>query len=88
RDGSLSFSGVGNQETIECNDSVVSVSGMSKTVVLIGHCAKVMVSGVKNVVTVDTSDTISASGFENQVTYHSGSPTIQNAGSDNLVQQD
>lgn len=87
RDGRLSVSGVGKQETIECNDSDISVSGMSNTVVLIGHCANVTVSGVKNVVTVDTSDTISASGFENQVTYHSGSPTIQNAGSDNVVKQ-
>lgn len=47
----------------------------------------VTVSGIKNIVTVDTADTISASGFENQVTYHSGSPTIQNAGSDNVVEQ-
>ena len=87
RDGRLSVSGVGKEETIECNDSDISVSGMSNTVVLIGHCANVTVSGVKNVVTVDTSDTISASGFENQVTYHSGSPTIQNASSDNVVKQ-
>ena len=87
RGGNLSVSGVGKHETIECNDSSASISGMSNTVVLTGHCATVTVSGIKNIVTVDTADTISASGFENQVTYHSGAPTIQNAGSDNVVEQ-
>jgi hypothetical protein len=55
--------------------------------VLTGHCATVTVSGIKNIVTVDTADTINASGFENRVTYHSGSPTVENAGSDNVVEQ-
>jgi hypothetical protein len=85
--GRLSIAGVGKNETIECNDSFVSVSGMSNTVVLNGHCADITVSGVQNVVTVDTADTITASGVENQVTYHSGSPTVQNGGNSNVVEQ-
>lgn len=87
RGGRLSIAGVGKSETIECNDSYVSVSGMSNTVVLNGHCADVTVSGVQNVTTVDTADTINASGVENRVTYNSGSPAIENTGSANTVEQ-
>lgn len=87
RGGRLSIAGVGKSETIECNDSDVSVSGMSNTVVFTGHCADVSVSGMKNDVTVEAADKITASGFENKVTYQSGSPVINNAGESNSIQQ-
>ena len=85
--GKLSVSGVGKNETIACDDGIATISGMSNTVVLTGHCATVTVSGVQNVVTVDSADTINASGFDNRVTYGSGSPVINNAGDSNLVEQ-
>lgn len=84
--GQLSVAGMGENKTIACNDSRVSVSGVSNTVTITGHCAAVTVSGVQNKVTLDTSDQIQASGFDNVVTYHSGSPDINNAGN-NVVQQ-
>jgi hypothetical protein len=46
----------------------------------------VTVSGMQNNVTLDSSDQIGASGFNNVVTYHSGSPNVDNAGS-NVVKQ-
>jgi hypothetical protein len=52
-----------------------------------GHCTSLTVSGVQNSVTVDTVDTIEASGFNNRVTYHTGSPTINKVGESNVVQQ-
>jgi hypothetical protein len=82
----LSVSGVEKNETIACNDSIVSVSGVNNTVTITGHCLSLTVSGVENVVTVDSADTIGASGFDNQVTYHSGSPEI-NSGGSNVVEQ-
>ena len=85
--GSLSVYGINENRTIACNDSIVSVSGVSNTVVITGHCASLTVSGLKNSVTVDAADTIEASGFNNQVTYHSGSPKISQAGDGNVVQQ-
>jgi hypothetical protein len=85
--GKLSVSGINENRTISCNDSIVSVSGISNTVVITGHCASLTVSGLKNSVTVDAADTIEASGFNNQVTYHSGSPTINKSGESNVVQQ-
>jgi hypothetical protein len=84
--GQLSVSGIGENKTIACNDSQVDVSGFTNTVTITGHCASLTVSGGQNHVTVDAADTISASGFNNQVTFHSGSPQVDNSG-DNVVQQ-
>lgn len=64
----LSVSGVAQIETIACNDSAVRVSGVSNTVTITGHCVSLIVSGMQNKVSVDTADTISASGFDNRVT--------------------
>jgi hypothetical protein len=84
---SLTISGISETRTIACNQSAITVSGISNNVVITGHCASLNVSGVKNSITVDAADTISASGFNNQITYHTGSPTIQNSGQQNVVQQ-
>ena len=84
--GQISVAGVSESKTIACNDSHVSVSGVSNTVTITGHCVNVTVSGMQNHVILDTSDQINASGFDNVVTYHSGSPDI-NSGGSNVVQQ-
>ena len=85
--GQLNISGINENRTIACNDSIVSVSGVSNTVVITGHCASLTVSGVQNSITVDAVDTIEASGFNNQVTYHAGTPKISKSGDSNVVQQ-
>ncbi|MCW2554425.1 MAG: hypothetical protein JWR78_4206, partial [Mycobacterium sp.] len=69
------------------NDSVVNVSGVSNTVVITGQCRSVTVSGVENTITVETAATISASGFDNRVTYLSGAPQIENSGDSNVVEK-
>ena len=84
--GQLSVAGMGEIKTLECNDNRVSISGVSNTVTITGHCTTVTVSGMQNKVTLETSDQISASGVNNVITYHSGSPDINNAGS-NTVEQ-
>ena len=84
--GQVSVAGMGQNKTIECSDNSVSISGVSNTVTITGHCTMVTVSGVQNKVTLDTADQIQASGFDNVVTYHSGSPDINNAGN-NVVEQ-
>jgi hypothetical protein len=85
--GNLSAAGINESQTIACNDSIVNVSGISNTVVITGHCKSLDVSGVQNKVTVDAVDTIEASGFNNQITYHTGSPSIDKSGDGNVVQQ-
>ena len=82
----VNVAGMGQNKTIECTDNLVSISGVSNTVTITGHCTMVTVSGVQNKVALDTADQIQASGFDNVVTYHSGSPDINNAGN-NVVEQ-
>jgi hypothetical protein len=81
-----SVSGMGENKTLVCNDSPITVSGVKNTLTITGHCTKIAVSGMENQVTLESSDVIGASGFNNVVTYHSGSPEI-NAMGDNVVQQ-
>ena len=85
--GNLTVAGISENQTIACNDNTVDVSGVSNTVVITGHCTSLTVSGVQNVITVDAVDTIDASGFNNKITYHTGSPKISKSGEGNVVQQ-
>jgi hypothetical protein len=82
----LNVAGVEESKTLVCNDNIVSVSGVSNTVTITGHCRTVTVSGMQNKITLETSDVINASGFDNVVTYQAGSPDITSGGS-NVVQQ-
>jgi hypothetical protein len=84
---SLTISGINVTRTIACNNSVISVSGVQNTVIITGHCASLSVSGVQNKVTVEAVDSIEASGFNNQITYQKGSPSIDKSGDGNVVQQ-
>jgi Protein of unknown function (DUF3060) len=82
----VTVSGIDENKTVTCNDATVNISGIRNTVNITGHCVKITVSGIENVVTVDAADTIGASGFDNRITYHSGSPQIDDTGS-NVVTQ-
>jgi hypothetical protein len=84
---SLNVAGINQNHALTCSDNAVTVSGISNSVMISGHCTKLSVSGVQNSVTVDTVDAIDASGFNNKVTYHAGSPKISNAGQSNVVEQ-
>jgi Protein of unknown function (DUF3060) len=83
----LTIAGINENQTVACNDNVVGVSGVSNKVVITGHCLSLTVSGLNNSITVDAVDTIDASGLNNRVTYHSGSPKITKSGDGNVVQQ-
>ena len=85
--GDINLAGVGENKTVACNDSAVNISGVSNTIVITGQCLSVTVSGVENTVTVDAAAKINASGFNNRVTYLSGTPEINNSGGDNVVEQ-
>lgn len=87
RGAELSISGINETRTVACNDNIVRVSGVSNAVSITGHCTSLSVSGVQNSITVETVDSIEASGFNNKVTYHSGAPQISNSGGSNVVQQ-
>ena len=80
-------SGIDENKTISCSGNTITISGISNNITITGHCGTVNVSGLNNIVTVDTADAIEASGLNNKVTYHSGSPKINKAGSGNAVNQ-
>jgi hypothetical protein len=82
----LSVSGMGEHKTLECNHNPVTVSGMGNTVTITGHCTTVTVSGMQNNVTLDASDHITASGVNNVLIYHSGSPEVINSGANRVEQ--
>jgi hypothetical protein len=70
-----------------CDGGAVTVSGFSNVVEITGNCSQISVSGVQNKITVDSADAIVASGVNNSVIYHSGSPQVDNGGSGNTVDQ-
>ena len=80
----LSIAGIDKTQTIACNDALINVSGVNNTVNLTGHCQSVTVSGVNNRVKIEATDKISASGFDNQVTYASGDPQIDTTDSNTV----
>jgi Protein of unknown function (DUF3060) len=84
----LIISGIRKNETIACNNNdAIVINGIENTITITGHCVSLTVSGVQNVVTIDSTDAIDASGIENRVIYHSGEPQIDTAGSENVVEQ-
>lgn len=85
--GTLQVSGTHRTKTVPCNGGYLSVSGMDNTVTVTGHCTSVSISGNGNHVTVDSTDAVSASGRDNVVRYHWGSPTVANVGTANSVAQ-
>ncbi|ODR04913.1 hypothetical protein BHQ21_15845 [Mycobacterium sherrisii] len=85
--GTLQVSGSGMKRTVPCNGGYLSVSGVSNTVIVTGHCTSVSVAGKENRVTIDSADAISISGVGNVMTYHWGSPLITNTGTSNTVGQ-
>jgi hypothetical protein len=85
--GELSISGIDEVKTVACNDAKITVSGINNTIHLTGHCVSLTVSGVENKITVDSADSISTSGFDNQIHYLSGDPKIDNFGGSNTVER-
>ena len=85
--GDISVAGVGKAERYDCRSRGVSVSGVDNKVILTGHCARVDVSGVGNTVTIEESDAIVVSGFNNVVTFRSGDPDLTKSGMNNTLER-
>ena len=83
--GNVSVAGINEIRTVVCRDGNVSVSGVANEVVITGHCARLSISGVRNKVTVEATESIQASGFNNDITYTTGTPQIETSGQGNVV---
>lgn len=80
-----SVSGIDGTKTVVCEGGDVNISGVNNTITITGHCGNISVSGVENKITVDSADVIGASGFDNEIVYHSGDPQIDNTGSNSVT---
>jgi len=85
--GHLEMNDVGANYTIACNNGNLKLNGDTNTDTVTGHCRSLDVFGRANHVTVDSADTISVSGDDNVIIYHSGSPIINKTGNNNTVSQ-
>ena len=83
----VTISGIQQEKTIVCTGGIVNVSGIENTITVTGDCAQVVVSGFENVVSVESADSITASGANNRITYDTGTPQIQNIGSANTIER-
>jgi hypothetical protein len=86
-DGNLVMLDSGANATIDCNNGSVKLDGDNNTYTITGHCRRLEIFGSANHVTVDSADIISAFGDDNVMIYHSGSPTINKTGNNNLISQ-
>jgi hypothetical protein len=85
--GFASIGGVDKDQTVICNGGTVNISGVNNTIEIRGSCAGVTVSGIENDITVDSAEMISASGFDNRITYSAGVPEISQSGTGNIIEQ-
>lgn len=83
----IRVAGLDTRQTIACADNIVSISGVSNTVVLTGRCDRVDVSGIENVVTVADAGAIVVSGLNNRVTFLSGTPELSKSGIGNTLER-
>jgi hypothetical protein len=70
-----------------CNNCNLKLSAYGIAFNVTGHAASLMISSYDNKVTVDSVDSINVSGYNNAVTYHSGTPKITDSGHSNTIQQ-
>ena len=84
----LESTGYGNTITDRaCNNGNLKLSSYSMAFNVTGHCASLAITSYDNKVTVDSVDSIIVSGYNNNVTYHSGSPKVTDSGNSNNIQQ-
>jgi hypothetical protein len=84
----LESTGYGNTVTVgACNNGNLKLSSYRIAFNVTGHCASLSISSYDNKVNVDSVDNIIVSGYNNDVTYHSGTPNVTDSGYTNNIQQ-
>lgn len=85
--GNLIMINSGAKDTIDCNNGDLKLDGDNNTYTVTGNCHRLQISGSANKVSVDSADTIGVIGDDNVVIYHSGTPTINKTGNNDIVAQ-
>jgi hypothetical protein len=73
---------------VTCSDCIINVAGVANVVTVTGRCASATVSGVNNQIKVEECTTLSAVGFDNRITYKTGSPEITGVTDSNIIEQE
>ncbi|HZC51947.1 MAG TPA: DUF3060 domain-containing protein [Mycobacterium sp.] len=82
----LESTGYSNTVTAHaCNNCKLTLSAYGIEFDVTGHAASLTISSYDNKVTVDSVDRINVSGYDNVVTYHSGTPKITDSGRSNTI---
>lgn len=85
--GDLVMINSGATDSIDCNNGNVKLDGDNNIYTITGHCRRLDIFGSANHVTVDSADVIGVFGDDNAVAYHTGAPTINKTGNNNIVTQ-
>lgn len=79
--GDTHITGVGLEQTIECNNATVFVNGANNLVNVLGNCWAVTVQGSYNTVVADhVTNDITVYGFNQTVLYKGGEPIVWDRG--------
>jgi len=76
-----------NVSVHQCNNGKLTLSANGMLFAVRGHCASLTISSYDNHVDMDSVDAINVSGYNNVVSYHTGTPKIADSGYSNAIQQ-
>jgi hypothetical protein len=80
-EGDTHIYGIGQEQTIDCNNGTLFVQGSSNVINATGVCYAVTMQGSDNVVIADTvTDDITVYGWNQTVMFHNGDPSILDRG--------
>ena len=81
KNGDTHITGIGIDQTIDCNDSTLLVNGNGNTITALGTCWAVTVQGSSNTVVADNViNDITVYGSDQAVFYKNGDPVVWDRG--------
>jgi hypothetical protein len=81
KNGDTHITGIGVQQTIDCNESTLLINGSYNYITAVGACWAVTMQGSSNIVVADTViNDITVYGNDQTVLFHNGEPFIWDRG--------
>lgn len=83
KNGDTHITGVGLEQTVDCNDATLFVNGTNNSINALGTCWAVTVAGSSNIVIADTViNDITVYGWNQTVFFRNGAPALWDRGSE------
>jgi Protein of unknown function (DUF3060) len=81
KNGDTHITGIGIEQTLDCNESTLIVNGSGNTITAMGSCWAVTVQGSSNTIVADNvMNDITVYGSDQAVFYKSGDPVVWDRG--------